>query len=118
MIQVPAKISIYVMHQSVNFRKGIDGLAAVVRQVLRKDPMDGSLFVFRSKTGKAIRILCYDGGGFWLCTRRLSKGVYKFWPCGGPGNQITPYLARELQILLWGGNPSNCTFPSDWRKLT
>lgn len=118
MISVPNRVSIYVMHEPVSFRKGIDGLSAVVRQILLKDPMGGSLFVFRSKTGKAVRVLCYDGGGFWLCTRRLSQGIYRYWPKGNSRDPSSKYLARELQVLLWGGNPSGFKFPENWQRVS
>ena len=67
MIQVPAQASVFVMHESVNFRKGIDGMAAVARVVLEQEPMSGAFFVFRNKGRHMLRILFYDGGGFWLC---------------------------------------------------
>jgi transposase len=52
----------------------------------------------------------YDGGGFWLCTRRLSKGRFKNWPTGDGTAPCSPLLARELQVLLWGGDPSSHPF--------
>ncbi len=59
---------------------GIDGMAAVARVVLGKEPMSGAFFVFRNRGRHMLRILFYDGGGFWLCTRRLSKGRFSNWP--------------------------------------
>ena len=66
MIQVPAQASVFVMHESVSFRKGIDGMAAVARVVLGQEPMSGAFFVFRNRGRHMLRILFYDGGGFWL----------------------------------------------------
>ena len=117
MIQVPAQASVFVMHESVNFRKGIDGMAAVARMVLDKEPMSGAIFVFRSRGRHMLRILFYDGGGFWLCTRRLSKGTFKNWPRGDGTRPCSPLLAQELQVLLWGGDPSTCSFPELWRNV-
>ena len=117
MIQVPPQASVFVMHESVSFRNGIDGMAALARVVLGKEPMSGAFFVFRSRGRQMLRILCYDGGGFWLCTRRLSKGRFTAWPTGDGTQSCTPLLARELQILLWGGDPSSCAFPDLWRKV-
>lgn len=117
MIQVPAQATVFVMHEPVNFRNGIDGLAGFVRRVLRKEPMNGALFVFRNKRGHMLRILFYDGGGFWLCTRRLSKGTFRSWPTGDGNEPCSPLLARELQVLIWGGDPSGCSFPELWKKV-
>ncbi len=118
MIQVPAQASVFVMHEPVNFRNGIDGLAGVARVVLGHEPMSGALFVFRNKRRQMLRILFYDGGGFWLCTRRLSKGTFSHWPEGDGSRPCSPLLARELQILIWGGDPSSGAFPDLWRKVT
>lgn len=115
MIQVPAQASVFVMHEPVSFRNGIDGMAGVARVVLQHEPMSGALFAFRNRRGHMLRILFYDGGGFWLCTRRLSKGTFSYWPKGsGPCSAL---LARELQILIWGGDPASCAFPALWRKV-
>jgi transposase len=76
MIQVPPQATIVVMHDAINFRAGIDGTASIARLVLEKDPMDGALFVFRNRRGHMLRVLFYDGSGFWLCTKRLSKGCF------------------------------------------
>lgn len=117
MIQVPAQANVLIMHESVNFRKGIDGMAAVARLVLEKEPMDGTFFVFRNKGRHMLRLLFYDGGGFWLCTRRLSKGTFSAWPEGDGLRPCSALLARELQVLIWGGDPASCAFPQLWRKV-
>lgn len=116
MIQVPANASVFVMHEPVSFRSGIDGTVAVARVVLQKEPLDGAFFVFRNKRRHMLRVLYYDGGGFWLCTRRLSKGCFTAWPTGDGTAPCSALLARELQVLLWGGDPASCSFPELWRK--
>lgn len=117
MIQVPAQASVFVMHASVNFRMGIDGMAAIAREVLSQEPMNGAFFVFRNHGRHMLRILFYDGGGFWLCTKRLSKGRFCNWPTGDGSRPCSSLLASELQVLLWGGDPSSCSFPELWRKV-
>lgn len=117
MIQLPPNAQILVMHDAVNFRNGIDGTAAIARLVLKREPMDGCFFIFRNKMGHSLRVLYYDGGGFWLCTKRLSKGTFNgVWPKGDGQNVASPLLARQLQILLWGGDWSSCKFPKLWRN--
>jgi transposase len=117
MIQVPAQASVFVMHEAVSFRNGIDGMAAVARVVLGKEPMSGAFFVFRNRGRHMLRILFYDGGGFWLCTRRLSKGTFGNWPASVGAQACSPLLARDLQVLIWGGDPSRCSFPELFRKV-
>lgn len=117
MIAVPANATVVVMHEPVSFRNGIEGTTAVARRVLQREPMDGALFVFRNRRGQMLRILHYDGSGFWLCTKRLSKGCFSAWPRGDGTGPSSALLARELQVLLWGGDPASCEFPEMWRKV-
>jgi transposase len=116
-IQVPPNAHGVVMHEPIRFRNGIDGTAAVARIVLEKEPMDGAFFVFRNRRADMIRVLVYDGSGFWLCTKRLSKGRFSAWPAGAGTSPCSSLLARELQILIWGGDPASCAFPDLWRKV-
>ncbi len=76
MIQVTPQMRILLAIAPVDFRKGIDGLAAVCRQALQSDPFTGHVFIFRNKKATAIKILMYDGQGFWLCQKRLSRGCF------------------------------------------
>jgi transposase len=65
-IQVAPQMRILVAIESVDLRKGIDGLAQLCREKLGADPFSGCLFIFRSRSGTAIRLLTYDGRGYWL----------------------------------------------------
>jgi transposase len=73
MIQITPQMRILVALEAVDGRKGIDSLARLCQEKLRADPFSGCLFVFRSRRGTAIRILVYDGQGFWLAQKRLSR---------------------------------------------
>jgi len=73
MIQITAHMRILVAVEPVDFRKGIDSLAALCRQKLQSDPFSGTLFVFVNKFRQALRVMTYDGQRFWLCHKRLSK---------------------------------------------
>ena len=84
MIQITPQMRILVAVESVDFRKGIDSLAELCRQKLDADPFSGYLFVFRSRRATSIKVLVYDGQGFWLATKRLSKGRFRWWPDEGP----------------------------------
>ena len=76
MIQLTAQMRILVAVEPQDFRRGIDGLSRICREVLLSDPLAGTVFVFRSRAGTAIRVLCYDGQGMWMCHKRLSEGRF------------------------------------------
>jgi len=116
MIQVAPQMKILVAVDPVDFRGGIDRLAQHCRQILEEDPFGGTLFVFRNRRGTSIRVLTFDSQGFWLCTKRLSQGRFKWWPetTGETGHRLE---AHQLQLLLWNGNPSMAQAAPAWRPL-
>lgn len=117
MIQITPQMKIYLVYDPVDFRKGIDGLRAVCRQKLEVNPFSGSLFLFRNRSKTTLKILVYDGQGFWLFTKRLSKGKFQWWPKVNSGNEVLELDARELQIFLWNGDPSSAEFSEFWKKI-
>jgi transposase len=116
MIQITPQMRVLVAVEPVDFRRGIDGLSQLCRAVLSADPMDGTMFMFRSRTGKSIKLLVYDGQGFWLAQKRLSRGKFAHWPCGVDG-RAAPLLAHELQVLISGGDPQRVRGAPQWREL-
>ena len=116
MIQLTPQMRILVAVEPQDFRKGIDGLCRICREVLASDPLSGSVFVFRSRRGTAIRILTYDGQGFWLCHKRLSQGRFRYWP-GRRGSTRSELLAHQLQVLLAGGDPDATRAAPLWRRI-
>lgn len=115
MLQLSPQSRIFVATEPVDFRKGIDGLAAVCRQVLGDNPLEGAVYVFRNRAGTALKLLLYDGQGFWLCMKRLSHGRFRWWPT--TVNAQVPLSARELLIVLWNGDPAGAQMAQDWRRL-
>jgi transposase len=115
MLQLTPQSRILLATEPVDFRKGIDGLAALCRHVLTQNPLSGTVFVFRNRAGTALKILMYDGQGFWLCTKRLSQGRFTWWPTGQDAS--IALSARELAIVLWNGNPQQAGMAEDWKKL-
>ena len=82
MIQITPQMRIVAAIEPVDFRRGIDGLARLCKDVLKHDPFNGWVFVFRNRSATALKILVYDGQGFWLCHKRLSSGEFRWWPAG------------------------------------
>ena len=115
MLQLTPQTRVYLACEPADFRRGIDGLAALCRQRLGADPMDGALFVFRNRRGTSLKLLGYDGQGYWLCQKRFSQGRLAWWPSTPQGSERLS--ARELQILLWNGNPKAVELAEDWRRV-
>lgn len=115
MIQLTPQMRILVAVEPVDFRKGIDGLSRLCREVLKSDPYSGSVFVFRSKRATSLKLLVYDGRGFWLCQKRLSTGNFRHWPDKAEGAQELE--AHELAVLLAGGDPGAARGAPVWRPL-
>ena len=114
MIQVAPQMRILVAIEAVDLRKGIDGLAQLCREKLDADPFSGQLFIFRGRRATAIKILAYDGQGFWLAQKRLSKGRFLWWPAGKEPTRALE--AHQAQLLLAAGNPE--TEAPVWRRVS
>lgn len=116
LIQITPHMRILLAVEAVDFRKGIDGLAALCRQVLESDPLDGTLFVFCGRSRRAIKCLVYDGQGFWLCQKRLSQGRFAAWPMAASASS-RPVDPHQLQALLWNGDPGANNAAPMWRPV-
>ena len=115
LIQITPQLRILVAIEAIDGRKGIDSLAQLCREKLDADPFSGCLFIFRSRSTKSIRILAYDGQGFWLATKRLSKGRFRWWPTGREASKTL--RAHQAQLLLAAGNPETEVAPV-WRQIS
>ncbi len=115
MLQITPQHRIFIAIEPTDFRRGIDGLAATCRGHLNQDPFSGRLFAFRNKKGTAVKLLVYDGNGFWLCQKRFSQGKLKWWPSNQ--TQATSIRAVELLLMLQQGDPQVASVPTDWRRL-
>ena len=116
MLQIVPQLKIFVCCEAVDFRRGIDGLCAICRLKLKTDPFSGALFLFRNRARTGIKMIIYDGQGFWLMYKRLSKGKLTWWPqCSE--SPTTRLAAKQLQILIWNGNPMKAKFAPDWRSI-
>ncbi len=98
MIALTPQLRVLVANVLAAFRCRTDGR---MRQVLTDDPMNGVLFILRSRRGTAVKVLFYDGQDLWLCQKRWSQGRFQHWRSGPSG--------QRLRVLLAGG---------DWRAST
>jgi len=116
MIQVTPQMRVLVAVEPADFRRGIDGLARQCRQALRSDPFSGAVFVFRNRRKTAVKLLVYDGQGFWLCHKRLSTGRFRWWP-QHRGKAASALEAHELLVLLRAGDPTATQAAPAWRRV-
>ena len=115
MIQITAQMRVLVAIESVDGRKGIDSLVRLCQDKLAEDPFSGCVFVFRSRSGTAIRLLTYDGQGYWLAQKRLSKGRFTWWPEAAEATK--PLEAYEAQLLMAAGDLSRVRAAPMWRRV-
>ena len=115
MIQITPQMRILIATEPADFRKGIDGIAQLCRAALTADPFSGTVFVFRNKRRTSIKLLVYDGRGFWLCQMRLSSRRFPCWPkADGPSAELE---AHQLMVLLSGGDPQRASGSPIWRQV-
>jgi transposase len=105
MIAVPAGVKVLVATRPVDFRRGADSLAAVVREQLQHDPFSGTIFIFRSRRADRLKILTWDGSGLVLFWKRLEQGAFR-WPPINDG--VMRLTASQLAALVDG---------MDWSRL-
>ena len=116
MLQITPQMRVLVAIKPADFRKGIDGLAQLCRRELRSDPFSGAVFVFRNRRKTAVKLLVYDGQGFWLCNKRLTRGKFKYWPSRSD-EVATRLQSYELSVLLSGGDPEVTKGAPIWRHV-
>ncbi len=116
MLQITPHQTILLGIKPVDFRRGIDGLAGLCQTQLGQDPFSGKLFVFTNRRKTSVKIIVYDGQGYFLCQKRFSQGKLAWWPSAdqSPSYEL---LASQLQILLYQGIPEGAKIPADWRRI-
>ena len=98
MIHLTAHSTIIIATSPADFRAGIDGFVARCQQALGHNPRSGELFAFINRARTMVRILVYEKNGYWLMTKRLSKGRYRGWP--DSQEAVCTVQAHQLRQLL------------------
>jgi transposase len=101
MMIVPAGVKVYLALGYTDMRKGMDGLAVLIRESLKKDPFSGHLFAFRGEKATMLKSLSWDGNGLCLFTKRIDQGSF-VWPtmAGYDGSiTLTPFRKALVASL-------------------
>jgi transposase len=113
MIALNPQSKVFIAIEPVDFRNGILGLKSLCRDYLKQNPESGTLFIFRSRRMKSIKVLVYDGQGYWLMMKRLSRGKFPWWPSStGRGIEIDH---KKLQLII--NVALEQKFNDDWKKF-
>ena len=99
MLNIPSTQSIFLHTRPTDMRKGFDGLSGLVREAFDADPLDGSLFLFVNRRRDRLKILHFDGSGFWLYYKRLEAGTFEVLAGDDPCVEID---TTQLAMLLGG----------------
>ena len=105
MIGLSGSVRVLIATRPVDFRKGTEGLAALVREVMSADPFDGSVYVFRAKRADRVKLVFWDGRGVCLFAKRLEEGRFQ-WP--KIENGVMRLSAAQLSALVEG---------LDWKRV-
>jgi len=105
MIFPGSRLRVFIAVKPVDFRKGMDGLAAVVEHELSLDPFSGAVFVFRPKRGDRVKMLLWDGTGLVMVYKRLEEGLFT-WPSIRDG--VIKLSKAQFEALFEG---------LDWRRV-
>lgn len=107
---------IYLCLDSVDLRKGYDGLYGLVRDRLEQDPRSGHLFLFTNRTRTRLKALVWDGSGLWICAKRLERGRFG-WPTA-PGARSLTMRPEELAMLVNGMDLTQARPRKKWMRET
>jgi len=101
MLNLTNETRIFAYTGIADMRKGFNGLSGIVREEFQSDPTDGSLFMFINRRRDRMKLLYFDGGGFWLYYRLLESGTFEELK-SKPGSRQLRMDATELSMLLSG----------------
>jgi transposase len=102
MLSFVGSLKVFVALEPCDMRKGFNGLHALVTEKLGEDPRAGALFVFTNRRRSRLKILCWDGTGLWVCTKRLEQGTFS-WPRSAEPHTTKLRLTPEALALLTDG---------------
>jgi transposase len=116
-LTLPASVRIYIAAESVDLRRGFDGLAAATRELIRENPLNGHLFVFLNRRKNRVKVLVWDRTGYLLLYKRLERGTFRLPTEPRPGARHIEVDAGELGLMMEGVDLKSATRRDRWRRL-
>lgn len=116
MLAITPQMKTLVATQPADLRRSIDGLTRLCKDPLGEDPFAGTVFCFRNRKKTAIKVLVYDGQGFWFCHKRFSEGRLHWW-LDARDAATQRLAAHQLSVLFSAGNPERTRAAPDWRPV-
>jgi transposase len=114
-LTLPPTARVYLAAGVTDMRKAYDTLASVTREVIGEDPLSGHLFVFCNRRHNRLKILVWDGSGFWIFAKRLEKGTFA-WPDAKAGAKKIELTSAELNLILSGIDFRDAERRPWWRR--
>ena len=117
MLTLPAAVRIFVAAESVDLRRGFDGLAAATRSLIDQDPLSGHVFCFLNRRRNRIKLLGWDRTGYLIVYKRLERGTFTVPTVPAPGCRQVEMDAGELALLLEGIDLRDAVRCPRWRRV-
>ena len=102
MFNFSSSLKIYLCVEPADMRKSFNGLYAIAKHELKRNPMDGSLFLFSNRRRDRVKLLYWDGTGFWVLAKRLEKGTF-WWPGKTEAARSAIEMKHEALAMLLNG---------------
>jgi len=99
---IPARTAIFIATERFDLRKSFDGLAGIVKEVLRQDPLSGALFMFFNKAADKVKIIWWDKSGYCVLYKRLERGTFRIPKSIDTGARSVAIEAAEMAKILEG----------------
>lgn len=114
MIGLASGRSIFLATGVTDLRRGYNGLYALILEQLAQEPLSGAIYGFCNRRRDAVKLFCYDAGGWWVCAKRLEQGTFR-WPASG--ERAVQLTAADLHLLLSGIDPARTRLRRWWQPV-
>jgi transposase len=116
-LTLPSSVRIVVAAEAVDLRRGVDGLAAATRSLMREAPLNGHLLVFLNRRRHRIKLLVWDRTGSLVVDTRLERGTFCLPTDPAPGHRHVEMEAGELALRLEGLDRRGAVRRERWRRV-
>ena len=113
---IPSNVKIFLAAGRTDMRKSFDGLAAATREVIGLDPLSGHLFCFTNRARNRLKLLYWEGSGFWVFSKRLERGTFA-WPQIQTDGERRVEMSYARFTLLIGGFDATSITMRKWFEL-